>query len=328
MKLSEILWGETTQTLLEARVIRVDDVQALKIATDICQDIQRVLDEIRKQFSSGQSFVEFAFYDSEKFRKKAHEKKGGPFVYEVTLVDGSKVRVACHWEFHSYFRKIDEQPLVLSANALFLGKLEEPENSSPENSSPENSGPENSVPENSGPENSSHDDPLLRAIQRVYASPEGVTYSHILKIFLNPSARKLVQWRNFLARPENLFPELKHELTHIHDLAMQKAKGSFSKGLEGEAWNKFYFNQDIEVRAFMRTVLEEIKDEVLTVLEQNKDLQLKDVLMSVLDRNERWVGDLKKYLTPENKKTFLLGLVKSFEDLLDSTSDSSSSPST
>lgn len=313
MKLSEILWRETNQTLLEARVISVDDSQALKIATDICQDIQRVLDEIRKQFSSGQSFIEFAFYDSEKFRKRAHEKKGGPFVYETTLVDGSKVRVACHWEFHSYFRKIDEQPLILSANALFLGKLEEPENSSPEVS---------------GSEISSQDDPVLRAIQRVYASPEGVTYSHMLKIFLNPSARKLGQWRNFLARPENLFPELKHELTHIHDLAMQKAKGSFSKGLEGEAWNKFYFNQDIEVRAFMRTVLEEIKDEVLTVLEQNKDLQLKDVLMSVLGRNERWVGDLKKYLTPENKKTFLLGLVKSLEDLLESSADSPSNPST
>lgn len=288
MKVSNFLWNSDPHTLLEARVIPIDDVEALKVATEMCEDVQRVLDEIRGRFSSAQQYLEFAFYDNEKFRKRAHEKKGGPFIYEATLVDGSKVRVACHWEFHQHFRKIDEQPLIIGADVLYLGSLEQEEDNV--------------------------DDPILRAIQRSYSSPEGTTYSHMLKVFLNPSARKLSQWRKFLSRPENLFPEIKHELTHVHDLALKHTKGSFSSDLKGEAWNKLYFNQAVEVRAFMRTVLEKIQDEILDILEQNEDLELKDILMSVLEREEWWARDLKRYLTPENKRKFLLGLVKSLED--------------
>jgi hypothetical protein len=110
-----------------------------------------------------------------------------------------------------------------------------------------------------------------------------------------------------------LFHELTHAVDHVSAIKDQKARSDKGTKLEelGISPNE-YFNTPTEIRAYMQTLYEEIKDEVHD--KTNGSLEgLGKIILIALQNNLMW-KKMQPYLISANHNRILKGLVTAFED--------------
>ena len=143
----------------------------------------------------------------------------------------------------------------------------------------------------------------------------------LIKVELNGGQSAL-----YFARmlPRILLGSLMHELTHAADvvahggpLYARPKNESSGRPTSDEIDPDLYFNDPLEVRAFMRQVYEGIGKDVRRLVQQVEKppwaLTLGGILTHLLKSNDIWKM-LSPHMTRENKNRILKGLVTAFED--------------
>jgi hypothetical protein len=141
--------------------------------------------------------------------------------------------------------------------------------------------------------------------------------SPLVKVFFP----RTLHWRGLAADAtvNAMRPFLMHELTHALDRlegAAQQALGGDSSRLEDLGVSpKAYFNDPSEVRAYMRSIYEEIAPMALRLAQGPalEKLGWRRILESQLRGSPSWKA-AERHFTPKNRKRVLKGLLTSLQD--------------
>ena len=139
----------------------------------------------------------------------------------------------------------------------------------------------------------------------------GITHEGEVHFRANSRMRK----GTLLKRIKKELPSIvAHEMTHLADIIskVEYNSGDAEDGIiTKEDHARKYFNDPVEVRAWMRQVYEEIRDEVHR--KQRGPHNLGKAITQALKRNLSW-KDAEPYLNRESRNRILKGLVTTFED--------------
>jgi hypothetical protein len=132
-------------------------------------------------------------------------------------------------------------------------------------------------------------------------------------VFLNAKDKVSAFTSRGSSFPDHLMATLQHELTHVADTFAKKPQyeGGTKKMVEGDPemdWDAYY-NDPQEVRAFMREIFEQVREnfpKFVDVFGHSKGLEY-------ALKSSDW-RDIKKHLTPRNRKLMLKGIYTALQD--------------